>query len=105
MQTPYSLSIDEMRERLVPFCRRHGIQEIAVFGSAARGEAGAESDIDLLVSPAPATSVTELIEMAGEVEELLGAQVDFVLRDQLDRSPRPHSRAEILRTAITLYAA
>ncbi len=105
METQRTLSIDEMRERLVPFCLRHGIREIAVFGSAARGEADADSDIDLLVSPAPATPVAELLEMAGEVEELLGAPVDFVLRDPLDRSLRQHSRDEILRTAITLYAA
>ncbi len=41
------------RERLGELCRRHGISRLAVFGSAARGKLGPESDIDLLVEFVP----------------------------------------------------
>lgn len=99
-------SIAEMREILRPFCLRYRVERLEVFGSVARGTASEGSDIDLLVSLGDGnTDVAEVLEMAGEVEELLGASVDFVLRECLDSSPHRSSRAEILGSAVCLYAA
>jgi predicted nucleotidyltransferase len=76
-----------------------------VFGSAARGEATPESDVDLLATldEDAAVSTAELLEMAGEAEELVGRPVDFVLRRSLDKSPNQHAREHILATAVCLY--
>ena len=49
--------------RLAEFCARHQITEIGLFGSAARGEMGAQSDIDLMVTFAPA-AVWDLYDLA-----------------------------------------
>lgn len=98
-------SVAELRRRLRPFCEKHGIQRLEIFGSAARGEATSRSDVDLLVTldPSLMVSTSQLLEMAGEAEELVGAPVDFVLRPSLEKSPNHFAREHILSTAVELY--
>jgi hypothetical protein len=48
-------------------------------------------------------STLEILEMAGEAEELVGVPVDFVLRQALDQSPNRFAREHILATAVQLY--
>lgn len=48
---PQGLTVDP--ERLAEVCERYGVEELAVFGSVARGEASADSDVDLLYVLAP----------------------------------------------------
>src|SRR4051794_13789603 len=47
---PTTLSVAELRTRLRPLCEKHRIRRLEVFGSAARGKATAESDVDLLAT-------------------------------------------------------
>ncbi|MGI8647122.1 MAG: nucleotidyltransferase family protein [Mycobacteriales bacterium] len=51
MLTIAKAEIDE--ESLAAVCERYGIAELAVFGSAARGEARSGSDVDLLYTLKP----------------------------------------------------
>ncbi len=102
---PKPPALSEMRRLFGPYCEKHGIQRLEVFGSASRGDGTAGSDVDLLVTLDPARSVSTdaLLEMAGEAEELLGRRVDFVLRSSLGKSPNQLARENILRTAVPLY--
>lgn len=60
------------------FCRRQGIHRLAVFGSAARGEAGPESDLDLLVEFEPDTHVgLSFFRIQDELSRLFGRNVDL----------------------------
>lgn len=102
-----AISLADLRGQLRPFCEKHGIRRLDVFGSVARGHSRADSDVDLLVTlddSAPVTT-SNLLEMAGEAEELVGAPVDFVLRRSLDQSPNPYARAHILSTAVCVYGS
>jgi hypothetical protein len=97
--------LTELRRRLRPFCEKHHIRRLEVFGSAARGQATPGSDVDLLVTlddSAP-LSTAALLEIAGEAEELVGAPVDFVLRPSLEKSPNRFAREHILSTAVCVY--
>ena len=101
------LSVAELRTVLRPFCDKYRIRRLEVFGSAARGLATAASDVDLLVTldesrPTPAA---ELLEMAGEAEELVGAPVDFVLRRSVEESANRFARDDILASAVCLYGS
>jgi hypothetical protein len=98
---------DELRNRLRPFCEKHRIRKLEVFGSAARGQAGPRSDVDLLVTldDSVPVSAAALLEMAGEVEELVGAPVDFILRSSLEKSPNRFARDHILSTAVCVYGS
>jgi len=102
---PPALTSDELRQRLRPFCEKHPIRRLEVFGSVARGQAAPGSDVDLLVTldeSAP-VSTADLLEMAGEAEELVGRPVDFVLRSSLEKSPNRYAREHILASAVCLY--
>lgn len=102
-----TLSPDELRRRLRPFCEKYHIRRLEVFGSAACGELGPNSDVDLLVTLDESASVStgELLEMAGEVEELIGRPVDFVLRQALENSPNRFAREHILSTAVRVHGS
>ena len=102
---PQTLSSDELRGRLRPFCEKHHILRLEVFGSAARGQMTLDSDVDLLVTfdDSVPVSTADLLEMAGEAEELVGRPVDFVLRPSLEKAPNRFAREHILATAVCLY--
>jgi predicted nucleotidyltransferase len=101
------LSLGELRARLRPFCQKHRIRRLDVFGSAARGQAKPGSDVDLLVTLDQSTPVStpDVLEMAGEVEELVGTPVDFVLRASLEDSPNHFAREHVLSTAVCVYGS
>jgi predicted nucleotidyltransferase len=101
------ISLTELRERFKPFCQRHRVRRLEVFGSVARGQAAPVRDLDLLVTLEQPESVStgELLEMAGEAEEIAGLPVDFVLRDAIERSPNRFARARILSSAVCIYGS
>jgi len=57
--------------------RRFGVRRIGVFGSVARGEEGADSDVDVLVELAEPIG-WELLDLQDRLEEVLGRRVDLV---------------------------
>jgi predicted nucleotidyltransferase len=61
-----------------------GIRNVAVFGSVARGDERAGSDVDLLVDVAPGTTLFDLAQFQDDMEQLLGTTVDVVTRASLD---------------------
>ena len=78
---------------------RRGVKSIAIFGSTARDEAGARSDIDILVDVDHDTKPFGIFAFLGlkdHLEEILGCRVDLVTPDSL----HPGMRDGILREAI-----
>jgi uncharacterized protein len=90
------LTMEGLRRRRAEILRVAGhrrAHRIAVFGSVARGEAGPDSDLDLLVDFEPGTSLLDHVGLFQDLEELLGVAVDVVSRSAL--KPRDgHIRAE-----------
>lgn len=64
------------RDRLRQAARRHGVRDIGVFGSVARGEQTGDSDVDLLVDLEPGRTLIDLIGFQQEAEDILGVRVD-----------------------------
>jgi len=102
-----ALSVEDLRRRLRSFCEKHHIRRLEVFGSAAYGQTAPGSDVDLLVTldESRPVSTGELLEMAGEAEELVGRPVDFVLRRSLEKSPNRFAREHILSSAVCVYGS
>ncbi|HMR50246.1 MAG TPA: nucleotidyltransferase domain-containing protein [Arachnia sp.] len=73
--------------------RNKGTGEVLVFGSVARGEAGPDSDIDLLVEFLPGASLFDLVAVELELEELLGRSVDVMSVNSVGRAA-DHARAQ-----------
>src|SRR5947209_14206309 len=77
------MSRDEILARLrefEPALRERGIAHAALFGSAARGDNGPESDIDIMLEFAPDVilSVYEYVALKNYVADLFAARVDVV---------------------------
>lgn len=75
-----------------------GFTRLAVFGSVARHQARDESDIDLLVEPPPATSISDLLAMRDLFERILGRSVDLMSYGGL----KPKIDDDIRREAVLL---
>lgn len=75
-----------------------GFRRLAVFGSVARGEAGQESDIDLLVEAPKGTSSFGFVRFKQLIEQALGREVDLVEYGGL----KPRLDDDIRREAILL---
>jgi predicted nucleotidyltransferase len=76
-ETPVGL--DELiarRDELLRVARAHGAVKIRVFGSAARGTAGPESDVDFLVELEPGRTLLDLVALAREWGAVLGRRAD-----------------------------
>lgn len=56
----------------------HGYANLAVFGSVARRQAHADSDIDLIVESPPGTSTFDFVAFKQLVEQVLGREIDLV---------------------------
>lgn len=70
--------LDEKREEILRLAAKHGARNVRVFGSVARGEAGPESDLDLLVEFEPRRSLLDHVALKQDLEDLLGRTVDVV---------------------------
>lgn len=95
-------SIEEISRRLAPYCRKRGIQELQIFGSAARGEARRGSDIDLIArfSKTPGLS---FFGMEEEIAEILGVPVHLMTWESVDQMANPYRKDSILRDAKAIY--
>ena len=93
-----STILKEKREEILSIAARRGGRNVRVFGSVVRGEADDVSDIDLLVSFEPTTSLVQHAALIRELREFLGCPVDVVD----DEGLRPQMRDRILNEAIPL---
>jgi uncharacterized protein len=86
------------REKILTIASSHGASNIRVFGSVARGEASASSDIDLLVELEPGRSLMDLGGFLMDVQEELGIRVDVAT----ERMLRPEVRRRVLAEVVPL---
>ncbi len=86
------------RERILEICAEHGALNVRVFGSFARGEAGPDSDVDLLIDVASEHSAWFPGGLLMDLQDLLGRKVDIVEPDALHW----YIRDNILRDAVHL---
>ncbi|HET6751399.1 MAG TPA: nucleotidyltransferase family protein [Actinomycetes bacterium] len=90
-------SIDDLarvRGKILALAARHGARNVRVFGSVARGEADAASDIDFLVDFEPGRSLLDLAALLVDLEDLLGHPVDVVTEPGLKARIRQRVLAE-----------
>ncbi|WP_292395920.1 nucleotidyltransferase family protein [Methanoculleus sp. UBA303] len=88
--------IRKKRTRILAIAGRHGATNLRVFGSVARGDAGPESDLDLLVELEPGRSLLDHIALIQDLEEALGCKVDVVTEKALKERYKKRILDEII---------
>ncbi|MFH1418958.1 MAG: nucleotidyltransferase family protein [Planctomycetota bacterium] len=84
------------RDAILEIAARHGASDVRVFGSMARGEESAESDVDFLVSLEAGRTLLDHVGLRQDLEELLGRPVDVVVDGGLSLYLRDRILAEAL---------
>jgi uncharacterized protein len=87
--------------KLADLCQHHSVRELSLFGSAARGEMGPASDIDVMVEfdPAARIGILKFESLAESLDALAGRKIDLVTK----RGLKPWVRHNVLNEARVLY--
>lgn len=89
--------ISEKRSDILRLSKLYGARNVRVFGSVARGEEEADSDIDILVELEEGRSLFDLGGLLMDLQKLLGRKVDVVtekglhwyIKDKILQEARP----------------
>jgi uncharacterized protein len=87
--------IRRLRIPLEEAAQKHGVRDLRVFGSVARGDDAFKSDVDLLVEIEPARTLLDLIGFQQDAEDILGIRV----RAAAPRLLKPRIRTRAIREA------
>jgi uncharacterized protein len=83
-------SVRRFRREILDLAAQHGARNVRVFGSVARGDDRADSDIDLLVDVEAGRTLLDVIAFEQDLCELLGRNVEVLTDGGL--SPYLHQR-------------
>lgn len=97
MDTKQTVALNQ--EKLVEIAKAAGFSFLALFGSVARGEATAESDVDLAVRFGRTIDLFDLATAKLAMEQVIGRPVDLIPVD----SAYPFVREAMMRDWIILY--
>jgi predicted nucleotidyltransferase len=83
-----SEALARYREEIRRVVSDHRSSNPRVFGSVLHGDDAEDSDVDLLIDPAPETSLMDVARIQGRLEELMGVRVDVLTPLSLPESYR-----------------
>jgi len=88
----------DIKEAIIRVLKAHGAARISIFGSYARGEAGPESDIDILVRFGRPRSLIQLVTIEDELRLALHRNVDLLT----EKAVSPYLRDVVLRDEVVI---
>lgn len=99
VKTPLTINdLHARRDEIIRLAEKYGASNVRAFGSVARGEAGPESDVDLLVTFPDNRSIFDLVELWLDLKDLLGCNVSLVR----EREPSDPFMRRIARDLVSL---
>jgi len=88
------MNLQQKRDDILRIAAQYGARNLRVFGSVARGDDHAHSDIDLLVDMDPDRSLLDVVGLGQDLEELLDRRVDVLTGASLHPALRDRILAE-----------
>ncbi|MDQ3151519.1 MAG: nucleotidyltransferase family protein [Actinomycetota bacterium] len=95
------VTVEELRahrDEIAAIGRRHGVSDIRIFGSVARGEADERSDLDLLIDVAPGHGYFDMAGFALDIEQRMGVFTQVATPNGL----KPRMQTRIIAEAVPL---
>src|SRR5262245_22867797 len=96
MSGPVGRQVRRRRHDLVAAAAAHGVRNLRVFGSVARGEDRPDSDVDLLADLPPGLSLFKLGRVEADLEAILGSRVDLIPAADLKPGVRPRVERDLV---------
>ncbi len=93
-----SANIETIKREILPILKEAGVLRSSLFGSVARGEADAESDVDILVELPRGKSLFDLVDLRDRLAAALRKKVDLGTY----RSVKPDFKSKIFSEAIQI---
>ena len=87
-----------LRERLPDLRQRYGVEALSLFGSFVRHEQQPQSDLDVLVEFGETPGLFAYVELQDMLSDLLGIQVDLVMRSAL----KPRIARQVLQEVVAV---
>ncbi len=80
-------------DKIAFLCKKHGIRQLALFGSVLSQNFTSKSDVDVMVtfSPQCHCSYFDLLDIKAELEQLTGREVDLIEKDSITNPYRKKS--------------
>lgn len=96
-------TLDEIREIAVPIAKRHQLRRLSLFGSYARGEATAQSDLDFRADVPDGFGMFQMSALQDDLENAFHKQIDVVTPGMLDDSLSTDLARNMLEDEVILY--
>ena len=93
-------TIEEIRAKAVPIAKKYGVKKLSLFGSYARGEADAQSDLDFMYDSINSDEAFAYFGFVQSLEDEFGCHIDLVNDEISDKK----FLEEIKRDEVILYA-
>ena len=94
-------TFEELRRIVKPIAESHGMRQVYLFGSRARGDNREDSDYDFCVVTSDDCDLFELGGFFAELRDALGVEIDIVCQESL----RDDFSREVVRDRRLLYEA
>ena len=96
-------SIDEIRDIITPIAKLHGVDKVFLFGSYARGDATASSDVDLCVAAPALRGLFALGGLYADLEDALSKRIDVVTTGSLKYNKDETFLENLRKDRVLLY--
>ena len=100
-QANYILTLDNIRELVSPILDKHGVIQATVFGSYARGDATASSDVDIVIDSNGRLSGIAFFVASDEISKALPVPSDIYEKREIREGTALYDR--IREEGVLLY--
>ncbi|OGE82357.1 MAG: hypothetical protein A3B10_02670 [Candidatus Doudnabacteria bacterium RIFCSPLOWO2_01_FULL_44_21] len=89
------MTIEEVKEKIVPVLKQSGVEYAGIFGSVARGDASASSDVDILVKFQSSPTFAGYLKLDENLRRVLNHDIDLVTVGAVNKFLRPQIERDL----------